>query len=72
MPPVPDPNNLYSETTAGKLSPSVAGHLARVYVPDRRSNDVTVIDPATMKLVDRFRVGINPQHIAPSWYLQTP
>jgi hypothetical protein len=44
MPPLPDANNLYSETTAGKLSPSVAGHLARVDVPNRRSNDVTVID----------------------------
>jgi YVTN family beta-propeller protein len=71
MPPLPDPNNLYSETTAGKLAPSVAGHLARVYVPNRRSNDVTVIDPATLKVVDRFKVGINPQHIVPSWDLQT-
>jgi YVTN family beta-propeller protein len=71
MPPVPDPNNLYSETTADKLSPSVAGHLSRVYVPNRQSNDVSVIDPATMKVVDRFKVGINPQHIVPSWDLQT-
>ncbi|MGE5337705.1 MAG: YncE family protein [Gemmatimonadota bacterium] len=71
MPPTPDPHNLYSETTAGKLSPAVAGHLARIYVPNRQSNDVTVIDPATMKVVDRFKAGINPQHIVPSWDLQT-
>ncbi len=71
MPPTPDPHNLYSETTAGKLSPAVAGHLARIYVPNRQSDDVTVIDPATMKVVDRFKAGINPQHIVPSWDLQT-
>ena len=70
MPPTPDPNNVYSETTAAKLSPAVAEHLPRVYVPNRRSNDVTVIDPTTMKVVDRFKVGINPQHVVPSWDLQ--
>jgi len=71
MPPVVDPKNLYSETAAGKLSPTVAGALPRVYVPNRRSNDVSVIDPATLKVVDKFRVGINPQHVVPSWDLKT-
>jgi YVTN family beta-propeller protein len=71
MPPVPDPANLYSETGAGKLSPAVAGALARVYVPNVKSHDVYVIDPATLKVVDRFRVGINPQHVVPSWDLKT-
>ena len=71
MPPVVDPGNLYSETRAGKLSPAVAGALPRVYVPNRRSNDVYVIDPATLKVVDRFGVGANPQHIVPSWDLKT-
>ena len=71
MPPVPDPTNLYSETRADKLSPAVANALPRVYVPNRQGNDVTVIDPATMKVVDRFPVGINPQHVVPSWDLKT-
>ena len=71
MPPVPDPANLYSETRADKLSPAVAGALPRIYVPNRQGNDVTVIDPATMKVVDRFAVGINPQHVVPSWDLKT-
>jgi YVTN family beta-propeller protein len=71
MPPVPDPANLYSETRADKLSPVVAGALPRIYVPNRQGNDVTVIDPATMKVVDRFPVGINPQHVVPSWDLKT-
>jgi YVTN family beta-propeller protein len=71
MPPVPDPTNLYSETRADKMSPAVASALPRIYVPNRRGHDVTVIDPATMKVVDRFPVGINPQHVVPSWDLKT-
>jgi YVTN family beta-propeller protein len=71
MPPVPDPTNLYSEIRSDKMSPAVAGALPRIYVPNRQGNDVTVIDPATMKVVDRFAVGINPQHVVPSWDLKT-
>jgi len=71
MPPVPDPHDLYSETGAGKLSPEVRDDLERVYVPHVSSNDVYVIDPATMKVVDRFTVGLNPQHVVPSWDLKT-
>jgi YVTN family beta-propeller protein len=71
MPPVVDPANLYSETAAGKVRPDVAKALPRIYVPNRRSNDVSVVDPATMKVVDRFPVGINPQHVVPSWDLKT-
>jgi YVTN family beta-propeller protein len=71
MPPVVDPTNLYSETRADKLSPAVSGALPRIYVPNRQGNDVSVIDPATMKVVDRFPVGVNPQHVVPSWDLKT-
>jgi YVTN family beta-propeller protein len=71
MPPVVDPDNLYSEAGANLFSPATAGALSRVYVPNRRSNDVDVIDPATRKVVDRFKVGISPQHIVPSWDLKT-
>lgn len=63
--------NVYSETAAGKLSPAVQGDLERVYVPNLRSGDVYVIDPQTMKVVDRFKVGIGPQHIVPAWDLRT-
>ena len=71
MPPVIDPHNLYSETTAGKLSATVKDHLERVYVPNLRSNDVTVIDPNTLRVVDRFKVGLAPQHVVPAWDLKT-
>ncbi|MCW5663068.1 MAG: YncE family protein [Piscinibacter sp.] len=69
MPPVPVASNLYSET--GKFSEVVKGDLERIYVPNLRSNDVYVVDPQAMKVVDRFRVGIGPQHIVPSWDLRT-
>ena len=71
MPPVTDPRNLYSEAAAGRMSPQVAGALPRVYVPNVKSNDVYVIDPGTLAVVDRYKVGINPQHIVPSWDLTT-
>ncbi len=71
MPPVVDPMNLYSETTEGKLSPAVQGHLPLVYVPHVQSSDVYVIDPATFKVVGKFQVGLNPQHVVPSWDLKT-
>ena len=71
MPPVTDPANLYSETRTDRMSPAVANALPRVYVPNLKSNDVYVIDPATFKVVDKFKVGINPQHIVPSWDLKT-
>jgi len=71
MPPVPDPANLYSETVADRLSPAVEDALPRIYVPNRRSNTVSVIDPATLQVVDTFKVGRNPQHVVPSWDLRT-
>jgi YVTN family beta-propeller protein len=63
--------NVYAHTNADQLSPSVRGHLERIYVPNLRSNDVWVIDPKTLQVIDRFRVGAGPQHIVPSWDLQT-
>ncbi len=71
MPPVSDASNLYSETGAAKFSPAVAGALERVYVPNRVGNSVSVIDPATLKVIDTFKVGRNPQHVVPSWDLRT-
>ena len=71
VPAVVDPRNMYSEVGAGKFSPVLRDDLTRIYVPNLRSNDVYVVDPALMKVVDRFKVGISPQHIVPSWDLRT-
>jgi len=71
MPPVPNPKNVYSETGAEKISSALKDDLERIYVPNLRSGDVYVVDPAAMKVIDRFKVGIGPQHIVPSWDLRT-
>jgi YVTN family beta-propeller protein len=71
MPPVSDAANLYRGASAGDISPAAADALPRVYVPNLRSNDVYVIDPGTLRVVDRYRVGLLPQHIVPSWDLKT-
>jgi len=71
MPAVTDARNLYSETATGKMNPAIAADPERVYVPNLRGNDVHVIDPATMKVIDRFKVGYSPQHVVPSWDMRT-
>src|SRR5437764_1302903 len=71
MPAVVNPQNLYSETGANKFSAATQGALSRVYVPNIKSSDVYVIDPATYQVVDHYVVGGNPQHIIPSWDMKT-
>jgi YVTN family beta-propeller protein len=71
MPPVVDARNLYSEVAAGKISAALRDDLERIYVPNLRSNDVYVVDPNAMKVLERFKVGIGPQHIVPAWDMRT-
>ncbi len=70
MPPVIDPNDIYSETRTGKMNPVVKNYPTRVYVPNSGSNSVDVIDPITYKIIDHFAVGREPQHVIPSWDLK--
>ncbi|HEV3045042.1 MAG TPA: YncE family protein [Roseiarcus sp.] len=70
-PPPIDPANVYSETRANNFSPVVADALARVYAPNLQTGQVDVIDPATFTVIDHFAAGQSPQHIVPSWDLQT-
>ncbi len=65
------PLNIYSETGSDKLAPVTSGALTRIYVPNHSANTVSVIDPATHKVVDTFHVGMGPQHIVPSFDLKT-
>jgi YVTN family beta-propeller protein len=71
MPPLTDPQNVYGDIGPTHMSTVVKDHLHRVYVPNLRSNDVYVIDPETVKVVDHFKVGNDPQHVVPSWDLRT-
>ena len=66
--PSPSPD-VYAAITSGQLAPSVANMPERVYVPNEKTGNVVVIDPATFKIIDRFKVGSYPEHIAPAWDL---
>lgn len=67
----PAPESTYAHTGAGMLSPTVADHLPRVYVPNEVSGTVTVIDPATFEVIDSYPTGFIPQHVVPAHDLET-
>jgi DNA-binding beta-propeller fold protein YncE len=71
MPPVLDPDDVYSATRPGRLSPVVRRFPARVYIPNSGGGTVDVIDARTFRRIRRFAVGRVPQHVTPSWDLRT-
>ena len=71
MPPPLDPNDLYAADRPNALAEAVKGDRSLVYVPNLRGNSVSVIDPATYKVIETVRVGRGPQHVVPSWDLRT-
>ncbi|MBD8873233.1 YncE family protein [Rhodanobacter sp. DHB23] len=71
MPRVVNPADMYSQAGRDMFSPAVAGALPRIYVPNLRGDSVSVIDPATYKVIDTFKVGRSPQHVVPAYDLQT-
>ena len=65
----PGPVNIYSHTTEPHLGPAVADLPPRVYVPNSDAASVSVIDPVSLRVIDRFNVGVRPHHVTPSWDL---
>jgi YVTN family beta-propeller protein len=63
--------DVYASTRPGMFADSVKGDPERVYVPNGKSDSVSVIDPATFKVIDTFPVGAMPQHVVPSYDLRT-
>ena len=53
------------------LAPFLDNVPRRVYVPNGKSDTVSVIDPATRKVLSTFPTGREPQHIVPSYDLRT-
>lgn len=66
----PSVPGVYAHTAAGQLSPAVATAASYVYVPSNDAGSVTVIDQATMQIVDTYRVGKLVQHVVADWGLQ--
>jgi YVTN family beta-propeller protein len=71
MPPVLDPTDIYAADRPNALADVVKNFPHRVYVPNTISNDVYVIDQASLKVIDRFKVGRLPQHVTPSYDMKT-
>src|SRR5690242_361883 len=67
MPPVANPANIYAGAGAGMLSPAVRGVPYRIYVPESGGSTVTVINPATYKVIATYHTGLNPQHVVPGY-----
>ncbi|HKA94280.1 MAG TPA: hypothetical protein VKE97_10770, partial [Acidimicrobiia bacterium] len=63
--------NVYQYTQANQLAPSVRDIPSRVYVPNSMSNTVSVIDPSSLNVIDQYPVQALPQHVVPSWDMQT-
>ncbi|WP_449341734.1 YVTN family beta-propeller repeat protein [Streptacidiphilus alkalitolerans] len=71
MPPPLSPTDVYAADRPNALSPVVRGFPSRVYVPNTLSDTVSVIDPATYRVIRTLQVGHQPQHVVPSWDLRT-
>jgi YVTN family beta-propeller protein len=71
MPPLLNSSDIYAADRPGDLSPVVRNFPPRIYVPNSGSKSVTVIDPATFRVLEEFRVGREPQHVTPSYDLKT-
>lgn len=61
--------NIYRYSQAGMYADVAKKALYRVYVPNSRSNTVSVIDPLSFQVVSTFNTGKIPQHVVPSYDL---
>jgi YVTN family beta-propeller protein len=59
--------DLYAATGIGALSRAAASARWLVYVPNSKSDTVTVIDPVTRTVLRTFPTGKLPQHVVPSY-----
>jgi YVTN family beta-propeller protein len=71
MPAVVEASNIYSEIGPQNVQAAHRSDPARVYVPNGRSNTVSVIDPSTLKVISTFKTATEPQHVVPSYDLST-
>ncbi|MYT29104.1 MULTISPECIES: YncE family protein [unclassified Streptomyces] len=71
MPPLLDPHDLYAADRPNRLAPQVRNYPSRIYVPNTGSDTVSVIDPRTYKVTETIPVGVQPQHVVPSWDMKT-
>jgi YVTN family beta-propeller protein len=70
--PAPRPDvNVYANISSANMNPATADARPLVYVPHEVSGTTSVIDPATMQVIDTFTTGAESQHVVPSWDMTT-
>lgn len=71
MPPPLDPANIYAGVGPAMVAAAAGRALRRAYVPNGGAASVSVIDLATYQVIRTFSTGAVPQHVVPSYDLQT-
>jgi YVTN family beta-propeller protein len=71
VPKLVDPHDVYAADRPGMISPVVRQMPSLIYVPNSESDTVSVINPRTYRVIRQFPVGVNPQHVVPSYDLKT-
>ncbi len=59
------PINIWANTKSG-INPTVASLPPHVYVPDETNGNITVIDPGTFQIIDRYPSGKTAHHVGAS------
>ena len=62
---------VYAHTAPTDLTTAARSAVPRIYVPNSKSDTVSVINPATFRVIATFPVGALPQHVTPSWDMRT-
>jgi YVTN family beta-propeller protein len=62
--------NVYAHDGPNMLTGAARRARPLIYVPNSGSNTVDVINPATRRVIRQFPVGLEPQHVVPSWDLK--
>jgi DNA-binding beta-propeller fold protein YncE len=71
IPPPLSPTNVYAAERPGPLAAATRHARPLVYVPNSDSGTVDAISQRSGRIVERFAVGRQPQHVTPSWDLRT-
>lgn len=67
----PAEEGIYAHTREGMVAEQAADDPYRIYVPNSEGDTVDVIDPETAEIVRSYPVGGLPQHVTPSYDLET-
>ena len=67
----PSAAGVYAADGANMLTGATRGVPSRVYVPNHGDGTITVIDPASKRVINTFASGPGTQHVIPAWDLRT-